>query len=117
MNKEQFIARLADQFDGNRAEAGRALNAVLDTVTQLVVDGQKVSLTGFGAFDKVHRPARLVRNPRDGSVVAAGETWVPRFRAGADLREATETGAAPTPKPVHKHRPKKSGSKKKTGKK
>lgn len=97
MNKAELVAELASKFDGNKAEAARALNAVVDTITELTARGEKVSITGFGAFERVHRDARLVRNPATGERKQAEATYVPRFRAGTELK-AQVAAAAEKPK-------------------
>ena len=86
MNKAQLIEALSAQYDGSKAEAGRALNAVVETIMFSTARGEKVSITGFGVFEKVARPARMVRNPRTGERKRAKATSVPRFRAGSDLK-------------------------------
>ena len=101
MNKAEFIEVLATHFDGNRAEAGRALQAITQTITYQVSGGEKVTITGFGVFEKVHRPARLVRNPRTGERLRAKATAVPRFRAGSELK-AYLSGAKKVPKATKK---------------
>jgi DNA-binding protein HU-beta len=98
VNKAELVAELADHFDGNKAEAARALNAVIDTITELTARGEKVSITGFGAFERVHRDARLVRNPATGERKEAEETYVPRFRAGTELKAKVAAGAKPAKK-------------------
>ena len=97
MNKSQFIEALAVHFEGNKKQAGNALDAVIDTITREVSKGEKVAITGFGAFEKVNRPARMVRNPATGERVRAKKTAVPKFRAGADLK-AVVSGAKKLPK-------------------
>jgi DNA-binding protein HU-beta len=97
MNKAQLIEALADHYDGSKAEAGKALNAVVETITRQTAAGEKVSITGFGVFEKVPRPARMVRNPRTGERKRAKATAVPRFRAGSDLK-AYVSGAKKLPK-------------------
>ena len=86
MNKAELIEALSAHYDGNKAEASRALNAVVQTITYQTASGQKVSITGFGVFEKVPRAARMVRNPRTGERKRAKATAVPRFRAGSDLK-------------------------------
>jgi DNA-binding protein HU-beta len=86
VNKSQLIETLSHRFEGNRAEARRALESVVHTITAEVARGEKVAITGFGAFEKVIRPARTVRNPRTGEKTRAKRTAVPKFRAGADLK-------------------------------
>lgn len=97
MNKSQLIDTLAGRFDGNKRDAQHALESVLDTITRAVAGGEKVSITGFGAFEKLDRPARMVRNPATGTRVRAKKTSVPKFRAGANLK-AVVAGQKKLPK-------------------
>ncbi len=86
MNKAELIDALSVHFDGSKSEAAKALNAVVSTITHKTAAGEKVSITGFGVFEKVERSARTVRNPRTGERKEAKATAVPRFRAGTELK-------------------------------
>ncbi len=86
VNKSQLIEALSNHFEGNKKAAQHALESVIDTISREVVRGEKVAITGFGAFEKVVRPARMVRNPRTGERTRAKKTAVPKFRPGADLK-------------------------------
>ena len=86
MNKAELIQALSAYYDGSKSEAAKALNAVVETITYKTAAGEKVSITGFGVFEKVPRSARMVRNPRTGERKRAKATAVPRFRAGTDLK-------------------------------
>ena len=86
MNKAGLIEALSVHYDGSKTEAAKALNAVVSTITYKTAAGEKVSITGFGVFEKVHRSARVVRNPRTGERKQAEATAIPRFRAGTDLK-------------------------------
>ena len=99
MNKSEFIDRLATSFNGNRRAAAQALDAVMTHITREVARGEKVAITGFGAFEKAIRPARMVRNPQTGARIRAKKTSVPKFRAGADLK-AVVSGAKKSPTAV-----------------
>jgi DNA-binding protein HU-beta len=101
VNKAEFIEVLATHFDGNKAEAARALNAVTQTITYQTASGEKVTITGFGVFEKVPRSARMVRNPRTGERKRAKATAIPRFRAGTDLK-AYVSGAKKVPRATKK---------------
>ena len=130
MNKAELIQAVSAYYDGSKSEAAKALNAVVETITYKTAAGEKVSITGFGVFEKVHRSARMVRNPRTGERKRAKATAVPRFRAGSDLkayvsgakkvprataRKATTAKAAVAPrKAVAKPAPKKATTAKKT---
>jgi DNA-binding protein HU-beta len=97
VNKAELIQAVAAYYDGSKTEAAKALNAVVETITYKTAAGEKVSITGFGVFEKVHRSARMVRNPRTGERKRAKATAVPRFRAGSDLK-AYVSGAKKVPK-------------------
>lgn len=97
MNKAELIEALSAHYNGSKAEAGKALNAVVETITHKTAAGEKVSITGFGVFEKVQRSARMVRNPRTGERKRAKATAVPRFRAGTELK-AFVSGAKKVPK-------------------
>jgi DNA-binding protein HU-beta len=97
VNKAELIQAVAAYYDGSKSEAAKALNAVVETITYKTAAGEKVSITGFGVFEKVPRSARMVRNPRTGERKRAKATAVPRFRAGSDLK-AYVSGAKKVPK-------------------
>ncbi|KOU68182.1 DNA-binding protein [Streptomyces sp. WM4235] len=72
---------------GGRQQAADAVDAVLDAMVRAVVAGDRVSVTGFGSFEKVDRPARYARNPQTGERVRVKKTSVPRFRAGQGFKD------------------------------
>jgi DNA-binding protein HU-beta len=96
MNKAELIEALAEHYDGSKADATRALNAVVHTVSARTAAGERVAITGFGVFERVERPARTVRNPRTGEQLQAPATAVPRFRPGTELK-AYVAGSRPVP--------------------
>jgi DNA-binding protein HU-beta len=98
VNKSQLVERLAgNHFEGNKRAASHALESVVDTVMREVLKGQKVAITGFGAFERQDRPSRMVRNPRTGERKRAKKTAVPKFRAGAEFKSVV-SGAKKLPK-------------------
>jgi DNA-binding protein HU-beta len=97
VNKSQLIDALAARYEGNRKQAQHALDSVLDTITREVAKGEKVAITGFGSFEKRVREARWVRNPQTGARIKAKKTAVPKFTAGADLKNVV-SGAKKLPK-------------------
>jgi DNA-binding protein HU-beta len=101
VNKAELIQALSEHYDGSKTEAAKALDAVVKTITYKTAAGEKVSITGFGVFEKVHRSARMVRNPRTGERKRAKATAVPRFRAGSDLK-AYVSGAKKVPRTTGK---------------
>lgn len=86
MNKAQLVEAIADKM-GGRQQAADAVDAVLDAIVRAVVSGDRVSVTGFGSFEKVDRPARYARNPQTGERVRVKKTSVPRFRAGQGFKD------------------------------
>ncbi len=86
MNKAQLVEAIADKV-GGRQQAAEAVDAVLDAIVRAVVTGDRVSVTGFGSFEKVDRPARYARNPQTGERVRVKKTSVPRFRAGQGFKD------------------------------
>ncbi|MCH9800338.1 MAG: HU family DNA-binding protein, partial [Actinomycetia bacterium] len=86
MNRAEFIDNLAARLETNRAEANRALNAVLDEIKQTVSRGEEVRLSGLGIFESVKRGARSARNPQTGETVKVKATRVPKFRPSADFK-------------------------------
>jgi DNA-binding protein HU-beta len=97
VNKSQLIDALAARYEGNKKAAAHALESVLDTITREVAKGEKVAITGFGSFEKRVREARWVRNPQTGERIKAKKTAVPKFTAGADLKNVV-SGAKKLPK-------------------
>ena len=96
VNKSQLIDALAARFEGNRKAAAHALESVLDTITREVAKGEKVAITGFGSFEKRVREARMVRNPQTGARIKAARKAVPKFTAGAELKNVV-SGAKKLP--------------------
>jgi len=86
MNKAQLVEAIADKL-GGRQQAADAVDAVLDAILRATVKGDRVSVTGFGSFEKVDRPARYARNPQTGERVRVKKTSVPRFRAGQGFKD------------------------------
>ena len=98
MNKAQLIEKLSTQL-GSKKAATDAVEAVVDTITRSVAAGERVAITGFGVFEKVHRPARLGRNPRTGAAVKIKKTSVPKFKPGQGFKEVV-SGVRKLPKAV-----------------
>ncbi|QMU78952.1 HU family DNA-binding protein [Streptacidiphilus sp. PB12-B1b] len=96
MNKAQLVEAVAEQLGGRRA-AAEAVDAVLDTIVRAVTAGERVSVTGFGTFEKVDRSARFARNPQTGERVKVKKTAVPRFRPGQGFKDLV-SGSKKLPK-------------------
>ena len=87
MNKAELIDLVAERADISKKDATAAVDAVLEGVKSAVAKGDKVSLSGFGIFEKSDRAARTGRNPQTGAPVNIAATSVPKFRAGAEFKK------------------------------
>lgn len=88
MNKTELIDFIADEADLSKASAGRALDALIDGVTQALKKGDTVTVVGFGTFAVGERAARSGRNPQTGATINIKAAKVPKFRPGKALKDA-----------------------------
>ena len=88
MNKSDLVDAIAESAGLSKADAGRALDAVVDTVTGALKSGDAVSLVGFGTFSVRDRAARTGRNPRTGETIQIKASKNPAFKAGKALKDA-----------------------------
>ncbi len=88
MNKSQLIDKIAAGADISKAAAGRALDALIASVTESLQAGDDVALVGFGTFAVKERAARTGRNPQTGIEITIAAAKVPGFRAGKALKDA-----------------------------
>lgn len=86
MNKSDLIERLSEEL-GGRAAAGTAVEAMVDLIIREVAAGGRVTITGFGTFERVDRAPRTGRNPRTGELVPIEGTSTPRFRPGTLFKD------------------------------
>ena len=85
MNKADLITKIAEDAGLSRAQAGDALNTVLDAISHSLKKGDKVTLVGFGTFSVSHRAARTGRNPQTGKAIQIAAKNVVKFKPGKDL--------------------------------
>lgn len=88
MNKNEFIDCVASDCGMSKADAGRAVDAVLDNITKALKSGKSVTFVGFGTFDVRDRAARTGRNPRTGETLQIAAAKNPAFKAGKALKDA-----------------------------
>jgi nucleoid DNA-binding protein len=88
VNKSELIMRLAIVTGTSKAEAAKALQSILDTITKALKKGESVTLVGFGTFKAASRKARTVRNPQTGAQIKLPKRRVPRFTAGKALKQS-----------------------------
>ncbi|MEQ9464043.1 MAG: HU family DNA-binding protein [Haliea sp.] len=88
MNKTELIDAIAASADLPKASAGRALDAIVDSITEALSKGDQVTLVGFGTFAVKHRAAREGRNPQTGQTIQIKASNVPGFKPGKTLKDA-----------------------------
>ena len=88
MTKAELIETLASRAGVSKKAAGDLLNSFVDVVTEKIKSGEKVAITGFGAFSISHRAARSGINPQTKAKIEIPAMDVPKFTAGKSLKEA-----------------------------
>ena len=87
MNKTELIAAVAEKAEISKKDAEKAVKAFTDVVSEELVNGGKIQLVGFGAFEVSERPAREGRNPRTGETMTIAATKTPKFKVGKALKD------------------------------
>lgn len=90
MNKSELVDNMADSAGISKAAAEKALNGMLDSITNALAKGDKVTLVGFGTFSSAQRAARQGRNPQTGKTIKIEARKVARFKPGSKLAEAVK---------------------------
>ena len=88
MNKTELVAAVAEKVGLTKKDAERVINATVETVTETLVKGEKVQLSGFGNFEVKAREARVGRNPRTKETIQIPATRLPAFKASKALKDA-----------------------------
>jgi DNA-binding protein HU-beta len=91
MNKSELIISLSEETTFSKKDVSRVLDAFTRIIERTLRKGQKVSITGFGAFWTSRRPARKGINPATKERINLPEVNVPRFKAGKNLRETVRS--------------------------
>lgn len=92
MNKGELVDQVAEKADVTKKQADAVISAVLEVIVDAVAEGDKVTLVGFGSFEKRYRKAREGRNPKTRSKMQIPETYVPAFSAGKQFKEKVAEG-------------------------
>lgn len=88
MKKAELISAIAEKGGYSKKEAEKALSAVIDSITDVLVAGDKITLVGFGTFAVKDKPERMGRNPRTKEPQMIPAKTVPVFKAGQALKDA-----------------------------
>lgn len=87
MNKTELIAAVAQKAGLTKKDAERVVCATFDTITESLIKGEKVQLSGFGIFETKEREARVGRNPRTKEAIQIPTTKTPAFKASKTLKD------------------------------
>ncbi|WP_018234038.1 HU family DNA-binding protein [Thioalkalivibrio thiocyanodenitrificans] len=88
MNKSELIDAVANSSDLPKAQAARAVDAMIDVISSALKGGDQVTIVGFGTFLVRERDARTGRNPRTGESIQIPASKMPSFKAGKGLKDA-----------------------------
>jgi len=88
MTKDEFITKVANETGQSKAQVNRTVKATLDTITETLKKGDKITFVGFGTFMTSKRAARMGRNPQTGDKMKIKASKVAKFRPGKVLRES-----------------------------
>ena len=88
MTKTELVSVVADKAGLTKADADRAIKALLDAVTDCLKSGDKLSLVGFGTFSVSQRAARKGKNPQTGAKIDIPAAKTPRFKPGKALKDS-----------------------------
>lgn len=87
-NKTDLVDKVAATIGSTKADAERAVEAIIDMITGMLKKGEEVSIAGLGIFEAKQRAGRTGRNPRTGETIQIKATKVPKFRASKTLKDA-----------------------------
>ncbi len=90
MNKTELISAVAESSELSKKDAGKAVDAVFQTIMDSLGEGERVQIIGFGNFEVRDRAARKGRNPQTGEEIQIPASKVPAFKAGKALRDAVK---------------------------
>ena len=90
MNKTELVKAVAVQAELTQKDATKAVDALLDTISNTLAQEEKIQLIGFGTFEVRERSARKGRNPQTGEEIEIAASKAPAFKPGKELKEAVK---------------------------
>ena len=91
MNKNELVANVAEASGLSKADAGRAVDGVIEAITNALKSGGDVRIVGFGTFSVANRKATTGRNPRTGEPIEIKASKMPKFKPGSPLKDAVNS--------------------------
>ena len=90
MNKRELVEAVSDKTGITKKKTGNVVDAVTETITDTLSQGEKITLVGFGTFQVRQREERKGVNPQIKEALTIPAKKVPKFKAGKELRKAVE---------------------------
>ena len=90
MNKTELVKAVAEQAELTQKDATKAVDALIETISETLAQEEKIQLIGFGTFEVRERSARKGRNPQTGEEIEIAASKVPAFKPGKELKEAVK---------------------------
>ena len=90
MNKTELVKVVAEQAELTQKDAAKAVDALIETISETLAQEEKIQLIGFGTFEVRERSARKGRNPQTGEEIEIAASKVPAFKPGKELKEAVK---------------------------
>jgi DNA-binding protein HU-beta len=90
MNKTELVKAVAEQAELTQKDATKAVDALIETISETLAKEEKIQLIGFGTFEVRERSARKGRNPQTGEEIEIAASKVPAFKPGKELKEAVK---------------------------
>jgi len=92
MNKGELIAKVSEETGLTQKQVESVVSTLLESIVGQITKGEKVTIAGFGTFEKRHRKARTGRNPQTGAEMQIAASDVPAFSAGKQFKESVKAG-------------------------
>jgi DNA-binding protein HU-beta len=100
MTKAELIETLSNKMGLNKADAEKAVNIILDDITNALKQGERVNISGFGTFSVSNRQARSGRNPKTGETIQISASRSAKFKPGKQLKDSLSEGLDGSPPPA-----------------
>ncbi len=95
MTRSELVVEVAERTGLSPKDADRILRSITDLIKEQVAAGEKITISGFGTFERRRRKATVARNPKTHEPMQIAEQYVAAFRAGSGLKEAVKVSSTP----------------------
>ena len=92
MTKSELVSAMSEKTGVSKKDAAASIDAFVEIISDVLKHGDKLQLVGFGTFEVSERAARTGRNPQTGEDIKIPAARVPKFKAGAALKNAVNSG-------------------------